>query len=195
MGYIINNLITDPGVLTNEGDPYYINIVVDTQYVEVARNYKAADNINVKFIDFFGNNFDLKPDSKAVNYGISLLDEGISFDIDYRSRPFHIYFDAGAYECHDPFADIIDVSDDIGTPYPNPAKDHISIPINPNINKDFILRIISLNGKVVFEETFMINQSMNGKITIAIDNIKSGNYIISMSNKNHSINKPIIIAN
>lgn len=195
MGYIINNLITDPGVLTNEGDPFYINIEVDTQYVEVTRNFEVADNTIVKFSDFFGNNFDLKPNSEAVNYGISLLDDGISFDIDYRSRPFHIYFDAGAYECHDPNADIIEVSDDIGIPYPIPAKDHISIPVNPKINEDFILRIISLNGKVVFEETFMKNQSKSGKITIAIDNIKSGNYIINTTTKNNSISRPIIIVN
>ncbi len=195
MGYFINNLITDPGQLTNEGDPFYINIDVSQQNVEIANNFNVPTNEVVKFVDFYENNFDLKPNSEAVNYGISLLDEGISFDIDFRFRPFHIYFDAGAYECHDPSADILELTDDIGLPYPIPAKDQINIRVNPNINYDLLIRIIALDGKVVFEETFMKNMSINGKITIAIDHIKSGKYIISTTTQNQSINRPIIIVN
>ncbi|MFK5856527.1 MAG: right-handed parallel beta-helix repeat-containing protein, partial [Bacteroidota bacterium] len=120
MAYIKNNLITDPGELDN--NPSYIIIAVDEQKVEMSNNFNVLTNSQAKFLDFADDNFDLKPDSEAVNYGTSLTNEGITFDIEDRFRPFHTYFDAGAYECHDPSAAINENGANVGLAYPVPAK-------------------------------------------------------------------------
>lgn len=189
MGYIVNNLITNPGF----GGDAYVNLMVSSEKVTRNNNFLRPNNTDPKFIDAGGDNFDLKPNSAAVNYGTSLTNEGIIFDIDNRFRPFHTYFDAGAYECHDPYAAISKNNNIVGTPYPVPAVDYINIPVNSDINEEVQVIITSLTGKIVLKETFSKNQIINGKITVDIVNLQTGKYIISITTYNRSINRPVII--
>ncbi|WP_420580993.1 choice-of-anchor J domain-containing protein [Reichenbachiella sp.] len=55
--------------------------------------------------------------------------------------------------------------------YPNPASDFIEVKFNFNIKEEILLRIVSLDGNVIAEETFpnTLNQ------TYRIENIKSTN--------------------
>jgi len=193
MGYAINNLITDPGYMNTVGNEAYINLMVNEDKVTQNNNFLSPDNATPKFIDFTNNDFDLKPNSQAVNYGTSLTSEGITFDIDNRFRPFHTYFDAGAYECHNSHAAIIENETVIGAPYPVPAKQYIDIPINVNSNNNIEIVLTSLKGIIVLKKVFTKNQITNSKISIDIINLPTGKYILSTKVDKVIINKPIII--
>ncbi len=195
MGYIKNNLITDPGQLPYSSSTAYLNIDVDVdpQKVEISNNFEQPNNTTPKFVDYNNYNFDLKPDSPAVNYGTSLTAEGITFDIEDRFRPFHTYFDAGAYECHDPYAGINEYQTMIGMPYPNPANDFINIPILRSIDKSVSLKLVSLTGNLVFNSSYTNDISDINELIIDTKNIISGEYILQINIDGNSINRPIII--
>ena len=192
MGYIINNLITDPGQETDDGNPAYINLTVDQQKVDISNNFNVPNNSMVKFVNYDENNFDLEPNSGAVNYGKSLTDEGIIFDVDNRIRPFHTYFDAGAYECHDPNAAINETTENIGIPFPVPTNDYVFIPIKTNVDKIHI-KITSVSGMVVFEERYIGNQISNQKIAIDISSLKTGMFIMSFVTDKSQTNRLLIV--
>ncbi len=190
MGYISNNLITDPGY----GSSGFINLMVADDKVTQQNNYLSISNSEVKFINYSGNNFDIKPDSPAINYGTSLTNEGITFDILNRARPFHTYFDAGAYESHDPTADVIDIKDQPQIIYPNPANDFINIDIS-NINAEhFTLQIISLDGKVLFNQKVDKNEFADKLVKLNITNLKPGKYILILASKDKVVSNPLIVS-
>lgn len=176
-----NNLITDPG---ND----YFNTMVGSSTTNVSNNYFAATTSEALFMDSSEEDYDLKPNSPAINIGTSLTYEGITFDIENRFRPFHTYFDAGAYECHDPYADINEISEK-SMPYPIPATNYLTIPIRDKVI--FTLRIISLSGEIVSELHF--DKQFSSQVTININNISRGSYIINYHDKNTTINWPVII--
>ena len=193
MGYIINNIVTDPGELHNNGNLSYFNIGVSPEKVSLSNNFTVPTNSLVRFVNYDDNNFDLEANSEAVNYGTSLTNEGITFDIDNRFRPFHTYFDAGAYECHDPNAAIIENNDIAGFPYPIPAFDFLNIPVNPNLKQEIQIILYSITGEIVLKETFSKNQIFNDEISIELEDILSGEYIISVSSNKSVVNRPVII--
>ena len=193
MGYIKNNLITDPGQLQYNPNSAYLNISSDPQKVEISNNYNAPDNSTPKFVNYNSNDFDLKPDSPAVNYGTSLTNEGIIFDIEDRFRPFHTYFDAGAYECHDPYAAINENDELIGIPYPIPAKDYICVPVNSQLKNIKAVSILSLEGKIIYTDAFLNSSINNNELIISLNQVKTGKYILNLTFDKHSINRPIIV--
>lgn len=192
MGYLKNNIISNPGL-----DPEYIIIDndINPDKVDISHNFSVSSNSEVKFINYSDNNFDLKPNSGAVNFGTSLTNEGITFDIDGRFRPFHTYFDAGAYECHDPYASINEETQNIGNPYPVPTKDYITIPFNSVIKREVHITLISITGKVVFVSTYNNNYIAEGKICLNLNHLPSGKYIARITADNQSISRPVIIVN
>lgn len=192
MGFIKNNLITNPGLLATDPDIAYINIASDPSKVESSNNFNVANNSIPKFIDAGSDNYDLRPNSFAVNYGTSLTNQGITFDIENRPRPFHTYFDAGAYECHDPNASINEVVSHIGNPYPSPAKNTFTIPLISKTHGSLEASIINLQGVSYYNVEFE-NYQNNNELTLHIDNIPSGSYILNIKTGNYSVNRSIVI--
>ena len=190
MGYIKNNIITNPGL-----DPEYIIIDnnISPANVDISHNFNVSSNSEINFVNYSNNNFDLKPNSRAVNYGTSLTNEGITFDIDGRFRPFHTYFDAGAYECHDPYASINEEIQNIGNPYPVPTKDYIVIPVYSDMNTEVYIAIVSITGKVVFNTTYNSANIRDDKITLNLKLLPTGKYITKITVGDQSISRPIII--
>jgi len=193
MGYAINNIITDPGYKSVVADEAYINLMVSEDKVTRSNNFMRPDNSTPRFIDFTNNNFDLKPNSEAVNYGTTLTSEGITFDIDSRFRPFHTYFDAGAYECNDPQAAIEENINIVGNPYPVPANQYITIPIDIIKKGTIEILFISLQGIIVQKNVFTNSEITNGNINVKIQNLLAGKYILSTKVDKQIINKPIVI--
>jgi len=193
MGYIINNIVTDPGELLNNGNLSYFNIGVSPEKVSISNNFTVPTNSMVRFVNYDDNNFDLQANSEAVNYGTSLTNEGITFDIENRFRPFHTYFDAGAYECNDPNAAIIENNDIVGFPYPIPASNYLNIPINPNLKQDIQVMLLSITGQIVLKTNYSKKQIFNNEISIDLAGINSGEYIISISSSNSELTRPVII--
>ena len=191
MAYIKNNLITDPGY--PNGNSNYINLMVDANKVEQSNNFLSVNNQIPKFIDPYADGYDLKPDSPAVNFGTSLASEGITFDILNRARPFHTYFDAGAFECHDPSASINENNDSSWLPYPVPATNKLNIPVYKDTSWPVIVKITSLSGKIVYNKSFSKTESNNNNLELNIDEIRPGSYIISMESTERFITSQITL--
>ncbi len=189
MGYIANNLITDPGFANDS----YINIMVPANKITQNNNYLSVDNSIPRFLNHNQDNYDLKPDSPAVNYGISLTNEGINFDILDRFRPFHTYFDAGAYECHDPHASIGENNEILGILYPVPAKDILNVPINVNLNDPFRIAISNIEGEFVYSHRYEKTITINDEILIDVSDLSAGKYILSIETKNQNTSKPFVV--
>jgi len=194
-GYFINNLITDPGQLQHDPQNAYLNIdnSIAPNKVEISHNYLSENNTSPKFMNLYDEIFDLLPDSPAINYGTFLTNEGVTFDIFNRARPFHTYFDAGAFECHDPSADINENKEVIGMPYPMPASNKIYIPFRKFNGNIITVSIISLQGRVLLKQKYRNYDISDKNLVVIIENIKSGNYILNITTDNYSDNKPIII--
>ncbi len=178
MGYIKNNLITDPGF--PGGTNNYINLMVGESKISQSNNFLSENNSIPKFVDANTDNYDLQPNSPAVNYGTSLAAQGITFDILNRARPFHTYFDAGAFECHDPSANIDENGEKSWLPFPNPASDKLFIPVLENMQYPFNIKIISLSGQVLNEYSFDKKSNSLDVIEIDVNSMLPGSYIISL---------------
>jgi parallel beta helix pectate lyase-like protein/type IX secretion system substrate protein len=189
MGYIINNLITDPGFSSAS----YINLISGSEKITKNNNFLSPTNLNPHFLNYNQDNYDLKPDSPAINYGVSLTNEGITFDILDRFRPFHTYFDAGAYECHDPLADIEENSEIIGYPYPVPAVGIVSIPILESIDNPVRIQITTIDGKIVLSQSINGNFKNKDIINLDISGLSNGKYILSIITKKQKSSKPLIV--
>lgn len=181
--FVLNNIITAPGQLQAIGDGAYININTSSEIIN-QNNFLKSSTSQVKFIDESNNDFDLQPSSPAVNYGQDLTSQGVSFDILNRSRPFHTYFDAGAYETHDPQAGIDDVESDFYKIkiFPNPFTDNLTVQmsdINIKHAGEISVELIDVSGRTVFRAT---NKTFKGDavFTLKTEKIGAGSYVLKL---------------
>ena len=72
--------------------------------------------------------------------------------------------------------------------YPNPANSSVNI-VSPFINGDTIVKLIDLNGRIVFEG----NYNFENKINVNLQNISSGIYILNLNNNGVKYNHKLII--
>jgi hypothetical protein len=88
--------------------------------------------------------------------------------------------------------DEFSISKNVGTVYPNPAKDQISIKLPEYKKNSLTMTVIDLTGKIVVKEK--INADGNGIFKLNIVNkTTSGNYILNVSGENLNSNFKIII--
>lgn len=150
--YLLNNLITDPGQLPFVGKEAYINSNVSQDKIVSENNYLKPSTASVGFLNASGDNFDLQPGSKAVNYGQDLIAQGVVFDLLNRSRPFHTLFDAGAFESHDPYASV-KTHDNRNLlqwkAYPNPFDSRITVVFIAHKNGTLTAELMDMTGRVV----------------------------------------------
>ncbi len=79
----------------------------------------------------------------------------------------------------------------IGIPYPNPASNSISVPVNENTD-ELIVEIFNLNGQRVME-VGNIN-SQQSVLMFDIENLENGTYILNAHNQNTSTNYRFVVA-
>ncbi len=196
MGYASNNLITDPGYHPVTGNASFINLMVPNDKVSQQNNFNMVSTAQVKFIDPGQDNFDLKPNSAAVNYGVDLSAVGITTDIEGRSRPWHGSFDAGAYESHDPSADIEEIQDQklqLGNAYPNPCSGRLNIPLKSKENKKVVVLIINHLGQTVFKDIYQLKKYQEELVTLDLTNFAQGEYYYGVVYENAYQYKPFTI--
>ncbi|MFA5418817.1 MAG: right-handed parallel beta-helix repeat-containing protein [Bacteroidales bacterium] len=187
----INNLITNPGRLAEEGNQAYIN---GTQpAIEKVTNYYAPDNAAVRFLNQSPDLYDLKPNSPAVNSGTNLFNEGIETDMLDRERPFHTYYDIGAYECHDPYASIDDkIKAETLIIFPNPTEANLNI--ITSFSNDDVLKINVLNLEGRLENILLpAHEVYQNKIVIQLRGFTKGTYILEVITKNTTFHRKFLV--
>ena len=182
--YVKNNLIVDPGKYDTDQENSFINVGnMDGQKVKKEANYTHPDVSAAKFVDSDAANYDLKPDSPAVNSGVDLTGEGITFDIQNRSRPFGNGFDIGAYECHDPSLGIRNArAADIDrfNIYPNPARNKVNLLLKTSLKQTVKIVVTDLTGRLVLRNEMRCNPLQNNILQLPIRHLHPGNYLVTV---------------
>jgi len=183
MGYLINNVVVNPGY-TDAGESAFYNINVDESQVSLSNNFSSVSLNDAKFLDALTDNYDLKPTSPLVDQGKEMTDEGLVFDIDGRGRPFHNFTDMGAYECQDPTISVEEVSAESTTIYPNPANNVVYFK-TCNDNPMVKLEIFSINGAMVKQADHIS--------TIDVSTLPNGIYRIKATYNEGEKSFPLVI--
>jgi hypothetical protein len=97
---IQNNIIVDPGGYGAYGDRSYVFTSWQAK-AEVSHNLKTRNLYDVNFVNALQNDFALNAGSPAIDAGLGLDLEGLTFDYQGMPRPQGSGFDIGAFE-HSP---------------------------------------------------------------------------------------------
>jgi len=75
--------------------------------------------------------------------------------------------------------------------YPNPAKENVSISFNAD-NKDYTISLLDVTGRILKTQNY---SSLNGSqvIDLNLEDISSGNYLISIRSENGVVNKQVSV--
>lgn len=195
---IINNLITTPGKYSTMGSAAYINIGkgVSLSRVVEKTNYTSDTISQVKFINPNNLNFDLQADSPAVDYGTNLTAEGITFDILNRSRPFHTYFDAGAYETHNSSVGIRNyTASDVESlkVFPNPARYSVQLELILKNTQYVRATLTDVLGRLMLIKKFHCNSGQPCSQSLDLAPFSGGWYFLNIFTKKGKTSVPIIV--
>lgn len=187
----INNLITNPGRLSYEGDQAYIN--GNQSSISKTTNLFSPDNSSVRFLGQNPYLYDLQPNSPAVNAGTDVNDLVLTFDAINRNRPFHTYFDIGAFECHDPQASNDDQEKEDGIHiFPNPCHDYTVISTTWLKSKISGINLLNSNGQIITKYgQNKLNES--GEITLDVQQLPDGMYIVEIVSLNGNFYQKILV--
>lgn len=76
--------------------------------------------------------------------------------------------------------------------YPNPASDHIAVKLNFNIKETIRLRLISLQGKVVAEQSFPNTLNQTYRID-RLGSVESGIYVIQVLGNYTNLSGKVVV--
>ncbi|MDX1520351.1 MAG: right-handed parallel beta-helix repeat-containing protein [Anaerolineae bacterium] len=96
-GNIVNNIIVSPGFLNEFGDDAYISIFRDGR-VKDSHNLTTPQLSLPKFTNPAADDYSLKPNSPAIDAGVSISDFNLNLDFLGNDRPHGDKHDIGAYE-------------------------------------------------------------------------------------------------
>ncbi len=194
--HISNNILTNPGSYSSEGDRSYIYLGSATTPVSMVQNIKTLDAGTVGFADPSQGNFDLIRTSQAVNTAAGISGFEIYHDIWNRIRPFAKLNDIGAFECQDsallavaepdsPFAKLSVI--------PNPVTDHFEIHVTLNKKSDLNLNLFASDGRTALSHHYP--GSGPGKVTIVVEcsQLRSGVYYLALQTAGISIIRKLIL--
>ncbi|MBN2614585.1 MAG: right-handed parallel beta-helix repeat-containing protein [Bacteroidales bacterium] len=180
---IINNLITTPGQYQNWGPRSFININSTSIKVDTLTNYTTNDTATVKFVAPDALNYELKPNSPAVDFGTNLTGEGVTFDLLNQPRPYHTYYDAGAYECQDPSVGIIthkapDLAEFLL--YPNPVKRKLNVRLTFSDSQTVTAQLTDLFGRILSLQKLPFTAGQSQLFTFSVHQLPQGTYFITI---------------
>jgi len=141
---VVSNAIINPGDYVLEGNDSYVEVDDPSSDVTISNNYEALDTLNAGFIS---GSYDLKAGSPLIDAGY-FNNVNVNFDFLDHFRPQGAGFDIGAYEYLSGSVGLQNIfyGNDISRPYPNPARDQLTIAYEFSRNSDVQLDIYNLQG-------------------------------------------------
>ncbi|MDP3462273.1 MAG: right-handed parallel beta-helix repeat-containing protein [Bacteroidales bacterium] len=189
---IVNNIIVDPGALIDLNEKAYFDHNLGLSQYVYADNFLAEGLTTVKFVEHTTGNFDLKPDSPAVNRA---RESDVLFDINDAPRPHNQLPDIGAYECQDTYASVSGLegeNTDELLLVPNPATDKLKILIrDKDLKIDHIIIHSSLGNTFIINKNQII-QMDQGVMELNIEMLPQGPYLIEVPKGQQSILRKFI---
>ncbi|MBN1198979.1 MAG: right-handed parallel beta-helix repeat-containing protein [Bacteroidales bacterium] len=184
------------------GNQFINNIVMNYgRELILGNNITLQNNLTspvldqTQFVDAPANNYDLDPESTAVNMAVQVPQMNLDYDILNRGRPFAQVNDIGAYECHD--------SSLIAIPDRTPALS-FGFNMEPDYLNDILIIRYTLSSPVTIQIGLyeisgkMIEMIVDKRVSegdheqqMDITDLKSGIYIVRMYAGNDSLSKKI----
>jgi len=78
--------------------------------------------------------------------------------------------------------------------YPNPAKDHITVRLSETLTGPVVFSLFSTDGRLCYASE-QINQTKSGEISLNINNLEPGFYLLIIKLKNHQSTHKLSILN
>ena len=180
---IFNNIITNPGAFAQIAANAYFNTDAATNLFSIRNNLFTEAPVDIKFINFNADNFDLQASSPAVNKGFFAGLNAVNFDIKNRPRPHNQGYDIGAFESQDPFASLID--DDANSYkfklHPNPASGYVFVYYNHSGGSRLNIQIRDVSGKNIATYKFTVHQNHENAHKLILENLLPGIYFVQLA--------------
>jgi parallel beta-helix repeat protein len=192
---IQNNIICEPGDPNTQGEAAFFNHNLQNSQFTIWNNILAISSATVKFIDSEHQNFDLKPNSPAVNTATQIGDTELLFDILNRDRPFHAGSDIGAFECHDINADITSQPEKYNQLIfaPNPANSSVSFILNNSFIENVEIQIFDSFGRQFQNVKITRNTDNQTMFYMDISTLKNGVYFVHLSSNMQNFSGKLIV--
>ncbi len=192
---IINNIITDPGAFGQSGMQAYVNHQLSGELLSMSNNLFTTSNAFVKFVNF-PHDFDLLPDSPAVNKAIDAGEYQIEYDILLRPRPHNQAYDIGAFESQHPYASISDSytekAEGMALFYDKFSQEvtiWFAIPKPENV----LVTIYNSEGKLLESHETSLTVIGKQSITLSTGNLSPGLYVCRLLIGNRNFSRTFII--
>ncbi len=193
---IVNNIIVDPGNFGQSGQQAFFNHELSASQFTLSNNL-FSDNLNIpKFIDAM-HNFDLQPNSPAVNAAMDAGSYQPNFDILMRPRPHNGAFDIGAFESQDPYASLnenVAVKGKLDIRIQaNPVSELLLLQVNACEDMQIHIKLVKIDGGIVYQ--FPKQQIPSGKSHLQLDiaYFSKGVYLCTIITDEQSITKKVVL--
>jgi hypothetical protein len=193
---IVNNIIVDPGNFGQSGQQAFFNHELSAAQFTLSNNL-FSDNLNTpRFLDAT-HNFDLQPNSPAVNTALDAGNYQVNFDILMRPRPHNGAFDIGAFESQDPYANLIETTR-VGRKidfnvHANPFRGLLFLQVIANEEMQIFIRLDRIDGGRLYQSPKQLIPRGESYSQIDIAHLTNGIYLCTIVTDNHTITKKIVL--
>lgn len=193
---IVNNIIANPGNFEQHGQQAFFDHQLSADQFTLSNNLFSENLHMPKFIDT-NHNFDLQPNSPAVNAAIDAGTYQSSFDILMRPRPHNGNYDIGAFESQDPFASLNDNKNDKReldfSFQANPVSGLIFLQVFSNQEIQINIYLDKIDGGRLYQSTKQFIPQGESLIQLDVSNLSRGIYLCTMVADGQIIAKKIVL--
>lgn len=198
LNYIKNNIIIDPGAFGTDQVSFEqacINPFSTGIKIEKSHNFLAGQPEMAEFVDHQNYDYHLQQESPLIDAGIDLSTNGISFDLEYRTRPIGESFDIGAYES-DWSSSVSDTSViELFRCYPNPGRSNITFNYVLNNPKNINLYLTDNIGRLVKVFVKDVVQEGEQKVEYDLSDLSDEVYFCILEANGERVVRQLIVIN
>jgi hypothetical protein len=181
---IFNNIITNPGDFVSLGSNAYFQNSSSSVMFNIRNNFFTEQTDTLRFRNPNQDNYDLLPNSPAVNKGFNAGLHAVAFDLMNRPRPHNQGYDIGAFECQDLNASLIDMAISQPTMKWIPTQNRIQISILSYANGPAQLTIVDMMGRVQISSELWLVSGATCEFVIDKNLLRKGIYLVSLQMAN-----------
>ncbi|MCC7317400.1 MAG: T9SS type A sorting domain-containing protein, partial [Bacteroidales bacterium] len=185
---------SNPGSFAVAGSAAYFDNNGSQVTPSIKNNIFTEHPENVGFINYLGDNYDLKPGASAVNTGFNAGLNKVTFDLLNRPRPHNAGFDIGAFESQDPYAAVSEIPED-GTLniFPVPSSKTLFIDVNLHQPTKAVIYVFDAVGRLI-EKNNQLNFEMGrNQLDFDIGSYHPGIYILHLHTPTLDVRKSFTV--
>jgi hypothetical protein len=192
---LFNNIVSNPGSFAVAGNLAYFDNNGSQVSPSIKNNIFTEHPENVGFINYLGDNYDLKPGASAVNSGFNAGLNKVTFDLLNRPRPHNAGFDIGAFESQDPYASVEETPNNGNflKIFPVPSSKTLYIDVNLAQPTQAVIYVFDATGKLIEKNDQLHFDVGSNFLNYNINNYKSGTYILHLHAPTFNLRKSFTV--